>query len=167
MAHIKLRFISYVVLLLLAVITSGNVQAQSKYIFLNLELGRTTYEEALRQVKNSKYKNCYKISNGSIFIVTPTVTQNDGTVWDYVDIHFSENRINNIHFHSTSTNHNTEYINTRYKQLKNKFDASSNYTFWYDEGSAILYKYNGDCARLDMFYSNAAGKVVEIQYIDL
>lgn len=153
--------------MLVVILFPGKIFAQSKSVFLNMELGRTSYQEALRQINNSKYKNSYKIQNGSIYIVSSSVAQNDGTKWDHLDIHFSEGFINNIHFHSTSSAHTAEYINQRYQQLKESFQSSNSYSYWYNEDNQLFFKYNGDCAALNVFYSEAAGRVVEVQYIDL
>lgn len=153
--------------MLVVILFPDKIFAQSKSVFLNMELGRTSYQEALRQINNSKYKNSYKIQNGSIYIVSSSVAQNDGTKWDHLDIHFSEGFINNIHFHSTSSAHTAEYINQRYQQLKESFQSSNSYSYWYNEDNQLFFKYNGDCAALNVFYSEAAGRVVEVQYIDL
>ena len=48
--------ICFTLVLVLFVITN-NVNAQSNSVFLNLELGQTTYKEALRQVTSSMYGN--------------------------------------------------------------------------------------------------------------
>lgn len=166
MKYLSFKHYFYIIMLVV-ILFPGKIFAQSKSVFLNMELGRTSYQEALRQINNSKYKNSYKIQNGSIYIVSSSVAQNDGTKWDHLDIHFSEGFINNIHFHSTSSAHTAEYINQRYQQLKESFQSSNSYSYWYNEDNQLFFKYNGDCAALNVFYSEAAGRVVEVQYIDL
>lgn len=164
MKYLILKKINAIIVMTLM---SSGVFAQSESVFLNLNLGRTTYQEALRQVNNSRYRNGYKINNGSIYIVSSPVEQNNGMIWDYLDIHFSNGYINNIHFHSTSVNHNQEYVRKKYLQLKEYLNSNSKYTFWHKEGESLYFKYNGDCAVLGIFDSEVAGKVVRVQYIDL
>lgn len=158
--------ICFTLVLVLFVITN-NVNAQSNSVFLNLELGQTTYKEALRQVTSSMYGNNYHVKDGSIFITT-SVMQNDGTNWDYVDLHFENNNVLiNIQFSSVSNNHNTEYIISKYSQVKEKMKNDSSYVFWYTEKTEEYYEYKGDCVALELFDSSVAGKVVRVQYIDL
>lgn len=145
------------------------ISAQSKSVFLNLKVGQTTYQEAINQINNSKYRNYVKTNEkGSIFVVGTTVEQNDGTIWDHIDIHFSEGHINNIHFHSdTASGHSTDYLIKKYQQRKEFFISNNGYSFWYEENGKLVYKYYGVAVTLKIFDSNVAGKVLDVQYIGL
>ena len=145
------------------------ISAQSKSVFLNLKVGQTTYQEAINQINNSKYRNYVKTNEkGSIFVVGTTVEQNDGMIWDHIDIHFSEGYINNIHFHSnTASGHRTDYLVKKYQQRKEFFISNNGYSFWYEENGKLVYKYYGVAVTLKMFDSNVAGKVLDVQYIGL
>lgn len=142
---------------------------QSKPVFLSLKLGETTYQDALTQIQNSKYGDYIKIHDGSIFIVGTSVKQNGGKVWDHADIHFLKGYVNNIQFSSASNSgHSTDYITKMYQETKSFYIPKNGYEFWLKkEGNINYYKYYGCAVVLEMFDSEAAGKVVRVQHIAL